>query len=112
MALGSGRARRGLLPYHASDADVDEIFGQVNGALFPGGGDCRRGGEGRMYANAVAANAAGDHFDLGRLRRQWLMQIAANDDQVLDSPFDSENITLPLNLTAAAAEHAARRSPT
>ena len=31
------------------------------------------------------------------------MQIAANDDQVLDSPFDSENITLPLNLTAAAA---------
>ena len=101
---GAG-ARVVLLPYHASDADVDELFGQVNGALFPGGGSDVPAAAKRMYANAVAANAAGDHFPIWGTCDgfEWLMQIAANDDQVLDSPFDSENITLPLNLTAAAA---------
>jgi len=53
----------------------------------------------------MAANAAGDTFPIwgSCLGFEWIMKLASEDDHVLRGGFDSENLTLPLNLTAAAA---------
>jgi len=92
------------LSYHASEAEVDSVFGQVNGALFMGGGAELPPSARRLWRNAMAANAAGQHFPIwgSCLGFEWIMQLASGDDQILASGFDSENLTLPLNLTAAA----------
>ena len=50
--------------YHASDQEIDSVFKQVNGALFPGGGSDVPEGARRMYQNAVAAHKAGEVFPI------------------------------------------------
>lgn len=93
------------LSYHSTDAEVDRAFSQVNGALFMGGGAQLPAAARRLWSRAVAANAAGDHFPIwgSCLGFEWIMQLASGDDHILAGGFDSENLTLPLNLTAAAA---------
>lgn len=96
------------LPYHATDDDVDALFPQVNGALFPGGGSDVPRAARRMYEKAVEAHKAGDHFPIWGTCDgfEWLMQIASGNDGILSQGFDSENISLPLNFTAAATTSA------
>ncbi len=90
--------------YYASDAEVDELFAQANGALFPGGGSPAPAAARRLYSRVKQAHAAGDYFPLWGTCDgfEWIMQIAAADDSVLTGGFDAENISLPLNLTAEA----------
>jgi gamma-glutamyl hydrolase len=87
--------------YHATNEEVDNLFPQVNGALFPGGGSDTPGAARQFYKRAVASHAAGDPFPIWGTCDgfEWLMQIAAEDDGVLVGGFDSENLSLPLNLT-------------
>jgi len=98
-------ARVTLVAYDSSDAEVDAIFNQTNGVLFIGGGSGTPNAARRFYARSVAAHAQGDMYPVWGTCDgfEWLMQIAAEDDTVLTSGFDSENISLPLNLTAAAS---------
>ena len=92
------------LSYAATDDEVDAAFAQVNGALFMGGGAKLPPAARRLWGNAVAANARGDTFPVWGtcLGFEWVMQLASGDDGILTSGFDSENLTLPLNLTAGA----------
>ena len=103
--LELGGARVVPVMYEATDREVDAIFANTNGLLLIGGDAPVCSAARRFLANAVSAAKGGDAYPIWGTCDgfEWLMQIAANDDQVLDSPFDSENITLPLNLTAAAA---------
>ena len=93
------------LSYHSTDAQVDEAFSQVNGALFMGGGAKLSPAARRLWSKAVTANAAGDYFPIwgSCLGFEWIMQLASGDDKILANGLDSENLTLALNLTAAAA---------
>ena len=101
-------ARVTLVPYDSSDEAVDKVFNNTNGVLFIGGGSDTPRSARRFYKNTIAAHAAGDTYPIWGTCDgfEWLMQIGANDDSVLTGGFDSENISLPLNLTAAA--HASR----
>ena len=98
-------ARVTLVPYDASDALVDATFNVTNGALFIGGGSDTPRAARRFYANMKAAHAANVAYPIWGTCDgfEWLMQIAAEDDAVLTNGFDSENMSVPLNLTAAAA---------
>ena len=94
------------LSYHASDEQVDALFSQSNGALFPGGGSPAPAAARRLYRRAAEANAADDFFPIWGTCDgfEWMMQIGAADDHILTGGFDAENLSLPLNLTAAAAK--------
>eukprot|EP00664_Eupelagonemidae_sp_cell27_P002020 gene2020-6689_t len=94
--------------YHAGDAHAGATFKSVNGVLFPGGGaslpDAARG----LWDASVAANRAGDHFPVWYLGFEWLMKLAAGNGWVVNDSntvvgFASENISLALDLTPAAA---------
>ena len=94
------------LSYHATDDEVDQAFAQINGALFMGGGAKLPPAARRLWSKASEANAKGDVFPIwgSCLGFEWIMQLASDDDKILSNGFDSENLTLPLNLTAAAAK--------
>jgi len=99
-------ARVALLPYDADDSQVDAVFKQVNGALWIGGEALVPPSARRMYANAVAAYKVGDIFPIWGTCDgfEWMLQIAAENDSVLTTGFDAEDLPLPLNLTAAASD--------
>jgi gamma-glutamyl hydrolase len=86
------------LSYYANDSQVDELIGQVNGVLLPGGGGDVPPAARRVYAHALRAAAAGDPFPVWGTCDgfEWLMQIASDDDGILVQGFDSENISLAL----------------
>ncbi|KAL1515077.1 hypothetical protein AB1Y20_004141 [Prymnesium parvum] len=92
------------LSYHATDAEVDALFEQVNGALWSGGDGAVPPAARRLYTRAEEAYLRGDVFPIWGTCDgfEWLMQIAAEEDAVLTSPFDAWNISMPLNFTPAA----------
>ena len=97
-------ARVTLVPYDASDEAVDSVFNKTNGALFIGGGSDTPPAARRFYKNMLTSHAAGDQYPIWGTCDgfEWLMQIGADDDSVLTGGFDSENMSLPLNLTSFA----------
>lgn len=69
---------------------------------MPGGGALLPDSAKRMYENAVRANVErNDHFPIWGTCNgfEWLVQLAGG---TLDTGFDSENISLPLEMTDAA----------
>lgn len=82
---------------------------KLNGILFPGGGASLDSKSQflitakALFDEAVSMNDHGVHFPVWGtcLGFETLSTIVAGSDSVLSS-FDSENLTLPLNLTAAA----------
>lgn len=99
-------ARVAPVSYYATSAEVDDLFDQVNGALWSGGYGAVPPAARRMYARASEAYEKGEIFPIWGTCNgyEWLMQIVAEDDSVLTGHFDSENISLPLKLTAAAMD--------
>lgn len=94
-------ARAVPINYNADNATIDALFGSLNGVLFPGGAAKLPPAAQRLWANAIAANAQGDVFPVWGtcLGFEWLVELAGG---TLDSGFDSENVSLPLVMTAAA----------
>jgi len=85
-----------------------KMLKSVNGVIFPGGGAEFKG----KYLDALvtifnyakAANDAGEHFPLWGtcLGFQELLILGANNTGILDVGFDSEDLTLALDITPAA----------
>jgi len=97
----SNGARAVPISYYASNDTLEELFGSINGLLFPGGGAGVPPGATKMYELAKEANDNGDFFPIWGtcLGFEWLVQLAGGE---LDTGFDSENVSLPLELTDAA----------
>ena len=102
--LELGGARVVPVMYEATDREVDAIFANTNGLLLIGGDAPVCSAARRFLANAVSAAKAGDAYPIWGTCDgfEWLMQMAAEADGALHGGFDSENLPLPLDLTAAA----------
>lgn len=100
------------VPYNASEAVLDGIFAAVNGLLLPGGGAPLGPSARYLVEKAIAANQGDsqsppDYFPVWGtcLGFEWLLEIVSQEGaKVLDSGFDSENLTLSLNFTTAATD--------
>jgi gamma-glutamyl hydrolase len=92
------------IPYLASNETVTDIFNQVNGVLFPGGGASLNDGGRKVWELAKASNDNGVYFPLWGtcLGFQWMMQLEGGDDVLVAPPFNSENVSLALDMTGEA----------
>jgi gamma-glutamyl hydrolase len=103
--LESAGAESVPIPYNSTDDQVDHLFPQLNGVLFPGGGATLPPGAKRVFDLALAANDNGTHFPVWGtcLGFEWLVELVSGDYKILEEGFDSENVSLPLSLTGAAS---------
>ena len=103
--LELGGARVVPVMYEATDREVDTIFANTNGLLLIGGAAPICSAARRFLSNAVEAAKAGDAYPIWGTCDgfEWLMQMASEEVGVLHDGFDSENLPLSLDLTAAAA---------
>jgi len=108
-----------VIPLHfdASDVELTELFHQINGIIFPGGGadiSKRSGNRFReaaelLYNLAVNATDKGDRFPIHGtcLGFQLLSLITAKKDGVIcNRCYDTKGTPLPLELTDAAMHSA------
>jgi len=113
----SAGARVVPLHFDASDVELTDLFRQINGIIFPGGGtDIKKRPGNRfreaaelLYNLAVNATDKGDPFPIHGtcLGFQLLSVIAAKQDGVICGRcYDTEGSPLPLELTDAAAHSA------
>lgn len=110
----SSGARVVPLHFDSSDAELTELFYQINGIIFPGGGadiKNRPGNRHRQAANilynlAMQANDGGNPFPIHGtcLGFQMLALMAAENDEVLcEGCYTTDGTPMILNLTDAAA---------
>jgi len=91
-----------------STSSMEDMLKNLNGVLLPGGGMSFSGKYldqlVTIFNYAKKANDNGIHFPLWGtcLGFQELLCLAANDTSILDGNFDSEDLTLALELTSAA----------
>ncbi|KAI2507748.1 gamma-glutamyl-peptidase [Fragilaria crotonensis] len=95
-------ARSIPIPYDATPMQVDDIFSQIDGVLFPGGGGKSLPIAARriwQLANEVNAREGGSLPIWGIcLGFEYLLMLASENDDILEGGFDAENISLPLHL--------------
>jgi gamma-glutamyl hydrolase len=89
--------------YNSSHEELRDIFGKINGLLFPGGADIINhtlyyNSSLYMFNLAIQANQAGDYFPLWGtcLGFELLSMMVANGNFSVLSHVDAENISLPL----------------
>mmetsp|Transcript_12087 Transcript_12087/g.18053 ORF Transcript_12087/g.18053 Transcript_12087/m.18053 type:complete len:386 (-) Transcript_12087:168-1325(-) len=104
--IESGGGRAIPIPYDASPSLVEELFSQVNGVLFPGGGSALSEAARHLWELVLEANSEeegkGDYVPLWGtcLGFEYMVMLAADaGDSILQSGFDAENISLPLLFT-------------
>jgi len=97
-------ARALPVSYYSTDAEIDDIMTQVNGFLFPGGGNYLPDAAQRVVDNALNISSRGGHFPVwgACLGFEWIMMALGGLDALDASGLDAENLTLPLNFTADA----------
>jgi gamma-glutamyl hydrolase len=109
--LEASGARTVVIPYNANETTLAALFSSVNGVLFTGGGlesglafnSTYMTTARRLYDLVIAANDAGDHVPLHGTCQgfQVLTLLTSNNQSVLSRyAFDSENESLPLDITA------------
>jgi gamma-glutamyl hydrolase len=107
----SAGARTVVIPYNANESTLLTLFNSVNGILLTGGGleaglafnSTYMQTARRLYDLVIAANDAGDYVPLHGTCQgfQVLSLLTSNNQSVLSrSAFDSENESLPLDITA------------
>ncbi len=95
--LESAGARSIVIPYGADDNLIEEIFTQINGLLFPGGATSLPKNVDTIWRLVMERNTNGSFPVWGTcLGFEFLVMLVGGGEGVLDSGFDSENITLPL----------------
>jgi len=108
--IESAGARVVPIFYNSTPATIDSLFAGLNGVLFPGGSASLSATSpyfktaNQIYSAATAAADKGEVFPIWGtcLGFQLLNILASGDHSILSSGFDSENLPLPLKLTAAA----------
>jgi len=91
-----------------STQEMENMLKNINGVLLPGGGMEFAGKYlsqlKTIFNYAKKANDNGVHFPIWStcLGFQELLCLGADDTSILDGPFDSEDLSLPLKLTSAA----------
>jgi gamma-glutamyl hydrolase len=104
--IESAGARVVPIPYEAETEELDYLFESMNGFLYTGGGADMSDAAKYLYSKAVQANDEGDFFPVWGtcLGFEWLMIATSGNDSILDSVFDSENYSIPLDFTAAVSQ--------
>ena len=69
----------------AKEEEMDEIFKNIHGVLFPGGGGPVTPAAKRMWELAKHANEAGDHFPVWGtcLGLEWMVQLESDMDEMV-----------------------------
>lgn len=96
--LEAGGARSIPIPFDASEELVEEIFSQVDGILFPGGGSDLPQAAVDIWKYVRMAHAEGDAIPLwgACLGFEFLIQLASQNTSILSDGFVAENVSLPL----------------
>lgn len=96
--LEAGGARSIPIPFDASQELVEDIFSQIDGVLFPGGGSDLPPAAEYIWTLVNAAHRLGDAIPLWGtcLGFEFLVQLGAQDTSIMATGFDAENISLPL----------------
>ena len=97
--LESAGARSIVIPYDADEYLLDEIFTQINGVLFPGGDSNLPPNANYIWKLILELNAKeDDYFPVWGtcMGFEFLVMLAGGKESVLQSGFDSHNISLPL----------------
>jgi len=95
--------------HNSTTEELDNIFNSINGILFPGGGADIDGTQlyvaaQYMYNKALKAFDNGDYFPVvGHCMGFEILATITSQDFNILTPFDSENISMPLYLTSAAS---------
>lgn len=108
--LESAGARVVPIFHNSTKAQLQSLFNQINGILFPGGGSDLNGttvyqaGE-FLYKLALDANNRGIHFPImGHcMGFELLAMISSRDMDILERE-EADDISMPLNFTAAARQ--------
>jgi gamma-glutamyl hydrolase len=98
--LEAGGARSIPIPYDAPVDMVHDIFGQIDGILFPGGGSDLPDSAVHLWTLLQTAYTQ-QHKDLlplwgTCLGFEFLLQLGSGDTSILEGGFVAENISLPL----------------
>lgn len=98
--LESAGAAAIALPYDAPDDLVNEIFSQINGFLFPGGSAALPSAARTLWKLAIESNQRGEYFPVFGicLGLEFMTMLASNNEEMIHSGFNAENISLPLFL--------------
>ena len=100
--LEAGGAKSIPIPYDAPPALVEDLFGQINGLLLPGGASDVPQSVRYLLTLALQASTTGDFFPVWGtcLGFEYMVQVLSNSSSpsrpVLTDGFDAENISLPL----------------
>lgn len=97
--LESGGAQSIAIPYDADETLIREIFGQINGVLFPGGSAQLPSSARTLWQLILESNQRGDYFPVWGtcLGFEFLVMLTAHSDEVmLQTSFNAENISMPL----------------
>lgn len=108
--LEAAGARSIVIPFEANNETVEDIFGQINGALLPGGSAVSHVPDSvrKLLALAKGANDDGDTFPIWGTCLGFEYLIMAEGTYGRDNiqgGFDARNIALPLKFTDAGARH-------
>jgi len=105
----SAGARVVPIDYYASEDELDSIFNNINGVMFPGGDAEFPQSAQYIFDKVIAANDAGDYFPLWGTCMGFvcLLIAATRDSSILDpksGQMDSYNYSIPLDFTTTATD--------
>ena len=99
--LESGGARALRVPYNASTDEIEAIYEQTNGIFFPGGGCDLPQSARDLWSLKLKGEEEGDVYPAWGtcLGFEWINQLVSEDDSIIATHFNAENISLALDLT-------------
>jgi gamma-glutamyl hydrolase len=96
--LEAGGARSIPIPFDASEDLVQDLFSQIDGILFPGGGSDLPASAVSIWKLLLQAYAHHDILPLWGTCQgfEYLLQLGSGSTDILETGFVAENISLPL----------------